>query len=423
MTVFRDWPSTLQQASFRGAHFFVDSDQVDTGRRLVVHEFPLKDVPYIEDLGREANKISVRAYVVSDRADSEERALRSACERGGAGRLSLPLETFQVHCESCQRDFSKDKLGYIAFILKFVRDGLGSAPLPAGFLASHVLDLATGAGVAASAAVLSLVRVAGMPSLVVDAAVAHVTGLAATLDVMARAAPLEISRAPVVLAEIAALYDDAEALVMIGEMPDRLTRTASVAALASDGSRDLGKRVAGLLDVFRMAVTPDAAMAHLEVLLDYKTGGSGVSVSYATPSRKRIGDNDAALDAMVRQVALTTWAAAAASMIFTDRKHAVQVRADASERFDAELSRVVSGTPHDVYVALSDLQAGLVEYLSRRIADMAPVVMVEAARIMPSLWWANRIYGGHTRAAELVKRNRVIHAAFMPDRLEAITAS
>ena len=39
---------------------------------------------------------------------------------------------------------------------------------------------------------------------------------------------------------------------------------------------------------------------------------------------------------------------------------------------------------------------------------------------MPSLWWANRLYGDAKRADEIVERNGVKHASFMPPEFEAL---
>jgi len=73
-----------------------------------------------------------------------------------------------------------------------------------------------------------------------------------------------------------------------------------------------------------------------------------------------------------------------------------------------------------VYVALDELRGRVAEHLSRLVTDLAPVLIVGAAQSMPSLWWANRLYGDAFRAAELVRRNRVKHASFMPVEFEAL---
>ena len=58
------WRDRLLPASFRGARFFVATDTRQGGRRLAVHEYPLRDIPYAEDLGRKARTYAIEAVLV-----------------------------------------------------------------------------------------------------------------------------------------------------------------------------------------------------------------------------------------------------------------------------------------------------------------------------------------------------------------------
>ncbi len=58
--------------------------------------------------------------------------------------------------------------------------------------------------------------------------------------------------------------------------------------------------------------------------------------------------------------------------------------------------------------------------LSRSITDLAPILTASSVASMPSLWWANRLYGDAGRAEELADRNRVKHSLFMPAQIEAL---
>ena len=42
----------LRPASFRGVSFQVDVASLSAGRRVQVHEYPQRDQPWVEDLGR-----------------------------------------------------------------------------------------------------------------------------------------------------------------------------------------------------------------------------------------------------------------------------------------------------------------------------------------------------------------------------------
>lgn len=84
------WREELRPASFRGVPFLVDESHVVIGRRVVLHEYPLRDKPYAEDLGKKAQVMRFSAYVLgSDYMDKRD-ALIEALELEGAGELIHP---------------------------------------------------------------------------------------------------------------------------------------------------------------------------------------------------------------------------------------------------------------------------------------------------------------------------------------------
>jgi hypothetical protein len=69
VTTIRDvhnpWRDALLPAMFDGCPFFVEAGSQSGGRRIVVHQFPKRDVPYSEDMGRRATEFQVRAYCIA----------------------------------------------------------------------------------------------------------------------------------------------------------------------------------------------------------------------------------------------------------------------------------------------------------------------------------------------------------------------
>lgn len=433
MTVFRDWPRTLRPASFRGVPFYVERDQVETGRRLVVHEFPLKDAPYIEDLGRDTNKISVTAYVLGDDADNQEKALRQACEQRGAGTLSLPIDRFDVHCESCSRDFSKDKLGLIAFNLKFVREGTGTVAMPSGFLAAQIGFAALGLATALAQWLPLALGTAARIGLVRDAAAGEVRAVGATIAATARTATLDPALGAKALALAADLTAQADSLVRAPDSAHAVTLTSFAEARPS-ASPALAAHLRETLDTLRLAVPPDTGAALMADLAQYVVPAP--LVAPRSPSRRQARRNAEIVAQAVRLAALASYAEAVANRTFADRRAAIQARADAAEMIAAETEALEPGPGvAEIHRALLTLSARVAEFLSRRISDLAPVLIAEAPLSMPSLWWAARLYGSgaaagwqatrpeddiEARAAEIVARNRVVHASFLPTRIEVL---
>jgi prophage DNA circulation protein len=75
----------------------------------------------------------------------------------------------------------------------------------------------------------------------------------------------------------------------------------------------------------------------------------------------------------------------------------------------------------DLYSAMSALRNATVDFLSRAVLDLAPVISVSANMPMPSLFWAWRLYSDPARSVDLVARNRVVHPSFMPAQFEALS--
>lgn len=418
MGLFRNWQATLRPASYGGAPFYVTSDEIETGRRLDVHEFPLSDTPYVEDLGRKANTISVTAYLVSDNADVEEKALRAACESGGAKLLSLPMERLQAHCESCRRSFSKDKLGLVAFDMQFVREGRGPGLMPIGFLSALVGNLAGAAGEAAALS-FSAFRGLRVPGFVHDLALEQVRTVAAIADNLAVTARLRDGRASTVARAAQVLYRDAESLTRAGVSAPVLTRTVYLAAGEADVST--APLAAALFDLAQDAAAAVIGPEAIDTLVPLLTFAAETD-SAASGWRGVAEANTAAIGRAVRSGTLTGFAMRVSETRYEDRRDAIQARADVAELIDIELGRLDAGRDHALARALTDIAGRTAEYLSRQIADLAPIVVVEAERRMPSLWWAQRLYGDAAKAAGLVSRNSVRHASFMPASFEATSA-
>jgi prophage DNA circulation protein len=84
------WRTLLVPAFFRMAPFHVDANSRQSGRRVVLHEFPKRDVPYAEDMGRKARSFPVTGYVIGPDYQIWRELLVAALEMEGPGLLVLP---------------------------------------------------------------------------------------------------------------------------------------------------------------------------------------------------------------------------------------------------------------------------------------------------------------------------------------------
>lgn len=56
--------TTLAPASYNGVTFHVEVDSRASGRRVVPHEYPKKNIPLAEDMGRRIRKWAVTGYII-----------------------------------------------------------------------------------------------------------------------------------------------------------------------------------------------------------------------------------------------------------------------------------------------------------------------------------------------------------------------
>lgn len=402
MTVGRNWLKTLFPASFKGVPFQTERDDEEGGRRIVSHEFPMRDDPFNEDLGEAKREFEVNAYLASDTVDSEAAALKAVCVQRGAGILVLPLEgPITVRLLNFKRSREKDRAGKVVFTLKFVREGAATSLASISSLANLIFARADGLSASiASFAEASIVAL-GQPDFVVSAATDAIQDGAAALETVRTSEAVDTIVSATQRNAIQSIFSAAAAAVSTSTGVDG----AAVASLV-EVARGLGDGMTG-----ETAISAFAPLADQVVL--------AANSSYLTPSAQQSDENKLAVYLALKLAALTAYAEGIARATIVDRQTAIQLRADAAELFEDALD-AMSADDADLYRATVDLRNSVVEYLSRAILDRAPIIDVGANRRMPSLWWAHRLYQDPTRSTELVERNRVPHPSFMPTDFEAL---
>ena len=114
----------LRPASFRGVPFQVDSTEFEAGRRTQVHEYPQRDKPYSQDMGRATRHIEFDAFVVGADYVDKANALIGALEEYGSGTLIHPwFGSVRVNIERPARVSFSGDLGLAKLQLAFVEAG------------------------------------------------------------------------------------------------------------------------------------------------------------------------------------------------------------------------------------------------------------------------------------------------------------
>jgi prophage DNA circulation protein len=110
--------------SFRGVPFKWWSTGEESGRRAAVTEFPFRDTPYVEDLGRRAKYYPLTGHVIGDNYMAARDALRAALQAQGPGTLIHPyLGPLTVQLLTYVEKEEQLEGGLARFDMRFVEAG------------------------------------------------------------------------------------------------------------------------------------------------------------------------------------------------------------------------------------------------------------------------------------------------------------
>lgn len=403
------WKDGLLPASFRGVAFFYFDAERAGGRRLALHEFPLRDTPYVEDLGRKLRQFRVEAYVLGDDYFATRDALLDALEAEGPGTLVHPYQgpVSVAVLQFRQRETRED--GRMAlFEIEFVEAGAVASPVSVTDTAGAAIDQSdatiaqiiasfedsyglTGSGTAflqgASTDLLTNFETAVQPLKAwpgVDTVTAN-QSLETLLDDVGSAASLAADITGFFLA-----YADASAASYPAPDPTQSSRGVPLAADTSFGL---------------------AALA--------QWGSDFAPVMGATPLRVQQAANQTALVTLVQGAATAALARLYANTAFASAADAESARALIETSID-DLALTAADAGDDAYQDWLSLGQTVSSDLTTRAAQLPDVVEYRFVKSLPSLVLANRFYQDATRGDELVARNDPQHPLFMPLTVEAL---
>ncbi|MFH2126983.1 MAG: DNA circularization N-terminal domain-containing protein [Pseudomonadota bacterium] len=408
------WRSKMQAASFRGAAFHVRGHRANFGRRQVVHEYPLRELPYVEDLGRKARHFSFEAFVIGPDYMADRDALIAACEAEGAATLVHPyLGSMQVTCERCGEEENVEAGGFARFSLSFLEAGEARYP-------SQATSYTNQAGQAASslqesaASVFSQIYNAVGPAWLAAAAAGDVkTALA-----LARA----------VVTAIPSPFDQEEVTAFLDAL-DQAAAAADVATSADGATLAelITQAITGLGDLASDGQETAAVDAALEITkFGASAGDSGASiyggtleeVPTTTATRATQATNRDAIVALVQDLAVSEGVKAALEGDYASYQEAATVRDSLLERID-DLMLGAGSDPNPTsdirYEALRSLYASTRSAFVELGADLArEVPLTTGGGLTPSLVVAYDRYGELGRAEEIVRRNNLRHPGALP---------
>lgn len=381
------------KASFRGVEFSVDTHELETGRRVHVHEYPLRDLPAAEDMGRSTRRFTVEALLLGADYDLQRDKLLAAAEARGPGKLVHPyLGEMQVSCVGIRLRERTQEGGVARMSLTFVEDGGARFP---GNEASSGAAVYTAAASASTAAQLSCAKrhsVAGKPAFV---AAASASIFSRALDSISGAVGLVRGAA----VEVAALGRDVQ--TARDDLTTLIYAPASAAQALVSNIQQLVRNVATApRDAWQLARTM------------YRFGSDLLPVAPTTASRAAQATNQAELVQLVRVAALSEGARAAAQVQWDSYDEAVAARDEIADALD---DLMLQASTDALFDAMRVLRAATVRDAQVRGGNLARLVQYRPGVTMPAQLAAQLVYADGSRSDEMLARNPAIrHPLFVP---------
>lgn len=409
-------PQSALEGSFRGIRFQLSSDRRRGGHRGPVHEYPDRDLPYFEMLGRNGKRFDVTLYFVGADADSRAERFEAALWKGEPGPLVLPggvRET--VAPQSWDINRGVGKADWVEGTVAFVESGKNEYPAPQTSWPHRVLDAVDEARTAFGD-ILSLdLSLEGLTQEAAEALIGSVGTLGEVLDVagliVGGVSPASaLALASELVGDYVGAFDTALGLVDLADFAtstvELLGRWADALAGSTPDRESRTRAIDGLFTVYDEAAS------------DYWYAPAAL-----TPLEAAQVANQAAYSAGIRRVALAEVARLSARLDFASYDDAVALRRRLADAFDDELD-AASGAPA-ASAALQDLRSAALGAISAAGADKARLVPYQVPRPRPALALAQLFYGDDpdvaSRATELVARTGAIHPAFLPARAERLS--
>lgn len=418
------WRDELKPGSFRGVPFLIDNAQTQVGRRVALHQYPLRDTPWAEDLGRNARQFSIDCLVIGADYMTQRDRLVEALEAAGPGTLVHPyFGTRRVVVAQPAEVYESTREGGLArFRIPFAEAGEKLEPANSDDTAAQVQSQAGATSDQAAQSFANQYSQAGMPQWVTDTASSDLGGLTDALASLRDRIPGIPSAVTSFNTQLQAFSDTLSSLIR-----DPFNLGASVVSL-----------VLGLGTIVQQ---PLDALGLYSSLFDF--GSDAAPITGSTPARQQQAANRAAVHALVQGAAIAQaayWSAAVPAQSetqvqivnastggttssttggmqttttvlvdgYADVGSATTVRDEITDAID----NLSLSADDDLYPALMDLRAAVVQDINTRIATLPALIAFTPLRTMPSLVLAYRLYADATRDAEIVARNDLVYPAF-----------
>jgi len=396
------WRDQLQKASFRNVPFEVESDDATFGRRVEVHEYPQRDMPYAEDLGRKARERNLTAFVIGEDYMTKRDALLAAFEKAGSGELVHPYYGRMVVAVTDVRvSHSFRDGGMCSFQISFIESGELAYPAAVNATSTQSLLAADALETNAIDDFTENFSVDSLPEFAVTDAITEFNEGLTSIDGALTSAGVVLSN------PLSLLSDDLADLIRTpGQLATRFF------GIFAKGNAVLSQ-ISGLGDINAINMLNSLTTLRLTSLFSQTYVGDN------TPTRARMVKNKNAINTMIRQALITQSAGMVAAMPLPVYDDAIVIKNELLATIDAEIETANDET----YLALKTLRSKTYADITARTQGAARLKNITPKEVMPALVLAYDLYEDTGRDGEIIERNKVRHPGFVPaDTIKVLSA-
>lgn len=408
---FRD---QLLPASLDGVPFLYKDTSNSLGRRTTVYEFPDRDEPFVEDLGRLARRFSLEALVLEPDYFIKRDALLEVLEREGPYTLVHPTRgELQVRTDGpIEMSERVAEGGSATFRLTFVEAGepeelirLPDTSSRVALAADRVLD---DLGANTKISILDAIQ---------DAIQGVINGIENANSTLRRVNGKIQSKLNTIESLTQAIDSFEDGISDLLNTPQALVNqfsglTASVLNLINTaaGIGDAVPENTIPLDFDR----PNTLLDVWRILDDFAV--EDPEPPDTTPQRKQEATNQDAVEEMVKVSALAETSRQMALLDLDSANQAQAIRTELTTAFD-EIGDDPN-TEDQLFESLQDLRNEIANHLQRVAQDLPVVSLITPANTIPALVLAYSLYTDANQDLDIVRRNNVKEPGFIPGGAE-----
>ncbi|WP_447510497.1 DNA circularization protein [Citrobacter gillenii] len=440
-----DWRGLIRSSSFRGVPFAMVMEEGSHGRRQAVHEYPYRDMAWIEDLGRGTRRFVLRGFIIQNSqvygggdVITQRQSLIAACEKKGSGTLIHPTLgelTVSVPENGLRISGSMENGRVFEFTLMVIESGqkvfaITDSAAAGNSVRTNYLKLVSTAVASTLARIKGEIRgvtqaiktIKGTVTFwtnMVDNSISEVTNLSNVLNstfgntrygrynkgsIGGRSSAIAGSAATVDVVDDQGLSDQVTAQSVM----DRKNITDTVDELNNSSTAD--EFVQGISDVVN-SILNSAGSVNERISALEKLANSTSTEYQQSDSSKAIS---ATINTLIIVLCTGAMTSSAADANPTSRDESEQLAQRVSQQLDEALLLVGDRADDELYNALLSIRTAFISTMMNRSSGLSDLMLVTMAQPIPALTLANRLYQDASRADELIQEALVPHPAFMP---------